>query len=114
MIWDRLHRRLCARQTWRIVPPLLLLGMCLAEPVRAETGDGLPSTETVTYDQVLADPDNIELSYLYAISQIRKADLLGASATLDRLILLAPKEPNIRALRAIVLYRLDNLREAEK
>jgi tetratricopeptide (TPR) repeat protein len=83
-------------------------------PALAETADGLPDAKSVTYDEVLADPDNIELSYLYAISQIRKSDLLGASATLDRLILLAPQEPNIRALRAIVLYRLDNLREAQK
>ena len=91
--------------------PLFLFG---AAPSRADSADDLPTTADVTYDQVLADPDNIELGYLYAITQIRKSDLLGASATLDRLILLAPKEPNIRALRAIVLYRLDNLREAQK
>ncbi|MBK8161060.1 MAG: hypothetical protein IPK59_20630 [Rhodospirillaceae bacterium] len=114
MICDRLHRHFCGDQTWRIVLPLLVFSLCLAPPAHAETADGLPAAEAVTYDQVLADPDNIELSYLYAISQIRRSDLLGASATLDRLILLAPKEPNIRALRAIVLYRLDNLREAEK
>ncbi|WP_374377515.1 hypothetical protein [Dongia sp.] len=83
-------------------------------PAQAETEDGLPETKPVTYDQVLADPDNVELSYLYAITQIRRSDLLGASATLDRLILLAPNEANIRALRAIVLFRLDNLREAQK
>lgn len=74
--------------------------------------DTLPASETVTFDQVLTEPDNIELGYRYALTQIRRDDLLGASATLDRLILLAPGEPNIRALRAIVLYRLDNLREA--
>lgn len=76
--------------------------------------DTLPATDTVTYDQVLEDPDNLELGYRYALTQIRRDDLLGASATLDRLILLAPGEPNIRALRAIVLYRLDNLREAQQ
>jgi hypothetical protein len=87
----------------------------LAQPAYADASGGSPpAADNVTYDQVLADPDNIELGYRYAISQIRKGDLLGSSATLDRLILLAPKEPNIRALRAIVLYRLDNLREAQK
>lgn len=100
---------------WAIV---LTLGFFLATPAAADSGassgsDDLPASN-VTYDQVLSDPDNIELGYLYAVGQIRKGDLLGASATLDRLILLAPKEPNIRALRAIVLYRLDNLREAER
>lgn len=93
---------------------ILGFGLLCTSPAMAETVDGLPDSKAVTYDQVLADPDNIQLSYLYAISQIRKADLLGASATLDRLILLAPNEPNIRALRAIVLFRLDNLREAQK
>lgn len=93
----------------------LFSGGLSSGPARADaTSDGLPPGDIVTYDQVLADPDNIELSYRYAISQIRKSDLLGASATLDRLILLAPQGPNIRALRAIVLYRLDNLREAQK
>ena len=102
------------RQALAALAIFLAADLCSSGPALAETADGLPEAETVTYDQVLADPDNIQLSYLYAISQIRKSDLLGASATLDRLILLAPNEPNIRALRAIVLYRLDNLREAQK
>jgi tetratricopeptide (TPR) repeat protein len=70
------------------------------------------NTADVAYDQVLADPDNIDLSYRFALTQIRHGDLLGALATLDRLILIVPDEPNIRALRAVVLYRLDNLPEA--
>jgi len=73
----------------------------------------LPDSGDVTYDQVLENPDDIMLSYRFALKQIEDGDLLGASATLDRLTLLAPQEPNIRALRAIVLYRLGNLREAK-
>jgi hypothetical protein len=75
--------------------------------------DALPPSGGVTYDQVLDSPDDIMLSYRFALKQIEDGDLLGASATLDRLTLLAPQEPNIRALRAIVLYRLGNLREAK-
>jgi tetratricopeptide (TPR) repeat protein len=75
--------------------------------------DALPDSGDVTYDQVLENPDDIMLSYRFALKQIEDGDLLGASATLDRLTLLAPQEPNIRALRAIVLYRLGNLREAK-
>ncbi|HEV8389973.1 MAG TPA: hypothetical protein VGQ35_09020, partial [Dongiaceae bacterium] len=73
----------------------------------------LPPSGDVTYDQVLENPDDLMLSYRFALKQIEDGDLLGASATLDRLTLLAPQEPNIRALRAIVLYRLGNLREAK-
>jgi hypothetical protein len=76
-------------------------------------GEPLPDSGDVTYDQVLENPDDIMLSYRFALRQIEDGDLLGASATLDRLTLLAPQEPNIRALRAIVLYRLGNLREAK-
>lgn len=73
----------------------------------------MPDAGDVTYDDVLENPDDLMLSYRYALKQIGDGDLLGASATLDRLIMLAPQEPNIRALRAIVLYRLGNLREAK-
>ena len=93
------------------IPGLIALFALLAAPVLAQE---LPESGDVTYDQVLEHPDDPMLSYRYALKQIDDGDLLGASATLDRLILLAPGEPNIRALRAIVLYRLGNLREAKE
>lgn len=86
-----------------------LNGAALAQ----DQASDLPSAGDVTYDQVLENPDDLMLSYRFALKQIQDGDLLGASATLDRLILLVPEEPNIRALRAIVLYRLGNLREAK-
>jgi tetratricopeptide (TPR) repeat protein len=89
---------------------LFLLGLSAAALAQ---DDALPASGDVTYDQVLENPDDIMLSYRFALKQIEDGDLLGASATLDRLTLLAPQEPNIRALRAIVLYRLGNLREAK-
>lgn len=111
----QISARKLARWTGMVASIFVLIAALNITPVHADTtGDDLPAGDNVTYDQVLADPDNLELSYRYAITQIRKSDLLGASATLDRLILLAPKEPNIRALRAIVLYRLDNLHEAQQ
>ena len=88
----------------------LLLGLSAGALAQDEP---LPNSGDVTYDQVLENPDDIMLSYRFALKQIEDGDLLGASATLDRLTLLAPQEPNIRALRAIVLYRLGNLREAK-
>ncbi|MFI5345889.1 MAG: tetratricopeptide repeat protein [Elusimicrobiota bacterium] len=67
----------------------------------------------VTYEQVSADPDNVELNYRYAQAQIRRGQLKGASATLERILLLDPELPQIRLLYGVVLYRLDNLMEAE-
>jgi hypothetical protein len=68
----------------------------------------------VTYDDVLAHPDDIDLNYAYAQIQIRNGDLHGATATLERIILINPDLPRVRLLYAIVLYRLDNLDEAER
>src|SRR5215468_6429603 len=37
--------------------------------------------QTVTYDDVLKNPDDVELNYLYAQSQIAAGDLRGAAST---------------------------------
>jgi tetratricopeptide (TPR) repeat protein len=68
----------------------------------------------VTYAQILADPDNIVLNYRYANMQVRKGELKGASATLERILMLNPNLTNVRLLYAVVLYRLDNLSESER
>lgn len=68
----------------------------------------------VTYQDVLKDPDNIDLSFEYAKTQIRDGDLLGASTTLERILLVQPNLPRVRVLYALVLFRLDNMEEAER
>lgn len=68
----------------------------------------------VTYEEVLADPDNVDLNYRYAGTQIARGDLKGAAATLERLLLLDPNLARVRLLYAVVLFRLDNLDEAER
>jgi len=73
-------------------------------------GDGPP----VTYQQVLADPDNIDLNFRYALTQIRQGNVRGAGATLERILLIQPDLTTVRVLFAIVLFRLDNLDEAER
>lgn len=73
-------------------------------------GDG----QTVTYQQVLADPDNIDLNFRFALTQIRLGNVRGAGATLERILLIQPDLAEVRVLFAIVLFRLDNLDEAER
>lgn len=68
----------------------------------------------VTYEDVLKDPDNIDLNFRYAKQQIAKGELLGASATLERMILINPNLADVRLLYGVVLYRLDSLNEAQK
>jgi len=69
---------------------------------------------TVTYEEVLKNPDDIELNYLYAQSEVAAGELRGAASTLERILLLAPDLARVRLLYAVVLYRLDNLDEAER
>lgn len=68
----------------------------------------------VTFQQVLEDPDNIELNVRYALTQIRDGNVRGAGATLERVLLIRPDLAVVRVLFAIVLFRLDNLDEAER
>ena len=68
----------------------------------------------VTYAEVLGNPDNIELNVRFALTQIRQGNVRGAGATLERILLIAPNIAEIRILYAVVLFRLDNLDEAER
>jgi tetratricopeptide (TPR) repeat protein len=68
----------------------------------------------VSYDEVLRRPDDLDLNLLYARTLIRRGDLLGALATLERLLLVNPQQPRVRLLYAVVLYRLNALAEAER
>ena len=74
----------------------------------------LEAGERVSYAAVLQHPDDVELNYLYAQSQVEAGDLRGAAATLERILLLAPDLARVRLLYAVVLFRLDNLNEAER
>lgn len=70
--------------------------------------------DAVTFDQVLADPDNVELNFRYARSQVARGDLKGAAATLERILLINPDLLRVKLFYGIVLFRLDNLEESER
>jgi len=81
---------------------------------RAKARRALETDETVTYEQILADPDNLDLNFRYAKAQVARGDFLGASATLERILMIDPALTKIRLFRALVLYHLDNLEDAER
>ena len=74
----------------------------------------LAGGKRVTFQDVLRDPDNVALNIAYARSQIANRDLLGASATLERVLLIAPDNLLARLLYGVTLYRLGSNVEAEK
>ena len=74
----------------------------------------LASGKRVTFQDVLRDPDDVALNIAYARSQIDGRDLLGAAATLERVLLIAPDNLLARLLYGVTLYRLGSNIEAEK
>jgi hypothetical protein len=70
--------------------------------------------DRVTYADVLKNPDDVELNYLYAQTQVAAGELRGAASTLERILLVDPNLARVRLLYAVVLFRLDNLSEAER
>ena len=80
----------------------------------AAQDERLPAGQRVTLEQVLSDPDNLELNHRFAQTQIADGDLRGAMSTLERILLTRPELARVRLLYAIVLFRLDNTDEAER
>ncbi len=70
--------------------------------------------QDVTYQDILDNPDDLELNYLYAQQQVIKGDLEQAAAALERVLLLQPNWDNARLFYALVLYRLDDMAGAKR
>ncbi|MCP4317979.1 MAG: DUF560 domain-containing protein [Hyphomicrobiales bacterium] len=75
---------------------------------------GGAAADDVTYDDILANPDDLKLNYLYAQQQVIKGDLEQASAALERVLLLQPNWDNARLFYALVLYRLGDMEGAKR
>jgi hypothetical protein len=105
-------------------PPTDVIGPALQAPRRAgeiqdvgreaESQRLLRPDREVTYEDILRNPDDIDTNFAYAQIQIARGDVRSAAATLERILLINQDLPRVRLLYAIVLYRLDNLDEAER
>ncbi|MEL6336022.1 MAG: tetratricopeptide repeat protein [Pseudomonadota bacterium] len=82
------------------------ISVCGALPTLAQ------DAPRIAFEDVLADPGNIDLNVAYARQQIAEGNLPGASATLERLLILAPDQNAVRLLYALVLLRLGQAEEA--
>ncbi|MDP3919749.1 MAG: porin family protein [Candidatus Omnitrophota bacterium] len=80
----------------------------------AKKSQSLEKFEKITFEDVLKDPDNIDLNFRYAQQQIVDNNLLGAASTLERILIVNKDLPKARLFYAIVLFRLDNMNEAER
>jgi len=62
----------------------------------------------VTFQDILKDPDNVDLNIQYAKGQIARNEYQEAAATLERVLLVSPNLADVRVLYLAVLYRLSN------
>ena len=75
---------------------------------------GSAEAQDVTYDDILANPDDLQLNYLYAQQQVIKGDLQQAASALERVLLIQPNWDNARLFYALVLYRLGSMEGAKR
>lgn len=73
-----------------------------------------PANASVTYEQILAAPDDEQLNLIYARQQVASGRLQQAAAALERLLLQRPNWDSVRLFYGIVLYRLDDLEGAKR
>ncbi|MEM1040039.1 MAG: porin family protein [Pseudomonadota bacterium] len=76
--------------------------------------DGVRAQEAISFQQVLASPDDTQLNLDYARQQVAAGNLQQASAALERLLLAQPNWDSVRLFYGIVLYRLDDLSGAKR
>jgi len=81
---------------------------------RAAMEQGLTAGPDVTWDQVRRNPDDPGLNAAWARTQIKRGDLLGASATLERILMRYPAATEARLVHGLVLFRLDDTTTAKQ
>lgn len=81
---------------------------------RAALEMGLTAGAEVTWEQVRRNPDDPGLNAAWARTQIQRGDLLGASATLERILMRYPNATEARLVLGLVLFRLDDTATAKR
>jgi len=83
------------------------------EAARAAMEQGLIGGPEVTWEQVRRNPDDPGLNAAWARTQIIRGDLLGASATLERILMRYPDAVEARLVHGLLLFRLDDATTAK-
>lgn len=99
----------------RRVEPFKVLTIALSCLVSSGVVHGNPANaQAVTFQQILNDPDNLKLNLEYARQQVESGALQQAASALERLLLHKPNWDSVRLFYGVVLYRLDDLKGAER
>ncbi|MDD9909924.1 MAG: surface lipoprotein assembly modifier [Ahrensia sp.] len=73
---------------------------------------GQSEARSITYQQILAAPDDVELNFAYARQEARTGRLQQSAAALERILLAQPNNDSARLFYGVVLYRLNDLKGA--
>jgi hypothetical protein len=85
---------------------MLGLGASLS-PAQAQQTD-------ISFAEIMAEPNNLELNFAYAIQQARNGRLLSSASTLERLLVKEPGWDDARLLYAAVLYRMGDFQASRR
>ena len=70
--------------------------------------------QTVTFEQIIENPDNAALNLRFAKQEIAKGRLQQAASALERLLLNNPNLDTVRFLYGVLLLRMDDLEGAKR
>lgn len=101
--------RLC-HAAGRAAPLLAAAFLATAAGDHAAAQDG---ADGISYADVLAAPDDLDVNFRYARQQIEAGRLDRAGTVLERLLIARPDWNEVRLLYGVVLYRLGQHAEAE-
>ena len=93
--------------------PLLALALLAAGSVPAVAAVATAMESGPGFDQVIAAPDDIHSNLEYAKAQANQGHLLASAAALERILIYHPDAASVRLVYAVVLYRLDDLQDAQ-
>ncbi|EFL87842.1 surface lipoprotein assembly modifier [Ahrensia sp. R2A130] len=89
-----------------------VLSLSLATTAMNDASAQSATADLITFDQVLAAPDDPQLNLDYAQQEVRSGRLQQASAALERLLLSRPNWDGVRLYYGVVLYRLADMQGA--
>ena len=79
----------------------------------AAKSDNLEAERQQLFDQMLQQPDNLEVALSYATLSVRVGDLEGAVSTLERLLIFRPGLASLQLELGVLYYRLGNFDTAQ-
>ena len=89
-----------------LIAMIAIGGQIIAAPVA--------QAEQITFQEILDSPDNLQLNLDYARQEVASGRLQQAASALERLVLVQPNWDEARLFYGIVLYRLDDLKGAQR